>query len=243
MYALRSFFDKPVAITGSDSAPDDKYLRFEDSEKAQQVLNYVPSPLLKSYTRDRKLSLIIKLFFLTCALVSIFFFRQPILTYLTLSYHSILRNSKFHDRVPCGHDVDADKPVSIATPPVEGPPVEAKLLDRTNWGATCSSNNAGASNKCEFAIKGTEEKYWRSNSGTIGAHWIEIDLKQQVNVHSLRVFPSLNDAKKGGRVQKHWIEVATRERKFSPVAFGTWQDEASGKAMSPSAEKRPADGF
>jgi hypothetical protein len=243
MYALRGFFNKPVAISGSDPAPDDKHLLFEDSEKAQHVLNYVPSPSLKSCTRHRKLSLVIKLFFLACALVFTFFFGQPILNYATLGYHSILRNSKPHDHVPCGHDADADKPVSIAAPPVDGPPVGAKVLDRTNWGATCSSNNAGTSNKCEFAIKDTDEKFWRSDSVTGGTHWIEIDLKQKFNVHSLRVSPSLNLAKKGGRVQKHWIEVATEKGKFSPVAFGTWQDEAGGKATSPSSEKRLADGF
>ena len=229
MHALRGFFNKPVAIPGSGPVPDVKHPLFEDSEKAQHVLNYVPSPSLKSCARHRKLSLVTKLCFLASALVFTFFFRHPILNYATLGYHSVLWYSKPHAHVPCGHAANTQNPVSIAAPPVEGFPIGAKLLDRNNWGATCSSNNADTSNNCELAIKGTDKTFWRSDSAPNVTPWIEIDLKQKVNVHSLRVFPSLNLAQNGGRVQKHRIEVATEKGKFFPVAFGTWQDTAGGK--------------
>ena len=232
MFILRRFFHKAVAIPESDTASEKNFPLFEDSEKAKHVMGHVPSPLSDSRTKYRKLPFVVKLLFLVFAFAFTLFSGQSIINYATLGYNAFLR-SKAHDHVVCSQEVNVDKAISIAAPPIAAPPVGAKLLDRNGWEPTCSSSTDKA-HDCGLAIdsKGSVT-YWQSANVSHGAgHWIVIDLKQQYKVHSLSMQPSQVWDEIGGSVRKHRVEIATENGNWDLVALGTWRDDGSGRHTS-----------
>jgi hypothetical protein len=231
MFILRRFFHKAVATSESDTASDEKLPLFEDSEKAKHAIGCAPSPPSKSWTKHKKLPLVIKLPFLIFAFAFTLLSGQSIINYATLGYNAFLRSSKAYDHVACSQKFSVDEPISIAAPPIAALPVGAKLLDRNGWELKCSSSMDEA-HDCGHAIySGVNLTYWQSANVTPGAvHWIVIDLKKKSNVHSLAVTPGPKSI--GGSVRKHRVEVATEKGIWDLVALGTWRDSGGGKHIS-----------
>jgi hypothetical protein len=232
LFILRRFFHKAVATSESDTASDEKLPLFEDSEKAKHVIGYAPSPPSKSWTKHKKLPLVIKLLFLIFAFAFTLLSGQSIINYATLGYNAFLRSSKAYYHVACSQKVSVDEPISIAAPPIAALPVGAKLLDRNGWEPKCSSSSKDKAHDCGLAIDSEGDlTYWQSANVTPGdVHWIVIDLKKKSNVHSLAVTPGPKSI--GGSVRKHRVEVATEKGIWDLVALGTWRDSGGGKHIS-----------
>jgi hypothetical protein len=223
MFNLRRSSYGALAFSKSDAASDDNLTVFEKTEKARGFSGFALSPSLRSQTPRRKLPSILKFLFLTSAFVFALIYGRSIGNYATLAYNALLQSGKAHGHLPCNQEANLNEPVSVAAPPWE-----ARLLDRTGWVATCSTSEAG--NVCSRAIDADgSETDWKSE--TKAPHWIIIDLKQEVNVHSLAMKPRKN-WKDGGSARKHRVEVRTNKEDWELVALGTWRDFNGGKTVS-----------
>ena len=232
MFTLRRFFYKAVTLPESGTAPNQKLLLFEDSEKARLLTGYFPSLPPKHYTRHEKLQFVRRLLLLVFAFAFALFSGQSVRDYATLAHKALLRSNNAHDHVACSYNVSTDKPISISAPPWAGIPVGAEPLSRDGWDFKCSSSK-DSDHDCKLAFDGKPKTYWQSADDARG-HSVEIDLKNKVNVHSLAVKPTLFYQTIGGSVRKHWVEVATEKGSWDLVALGTWRDSDGGKHIFPS---------
>ncbi|KAK5442065.1 hypothetical protein LTS15_011113 [Exophiala xenobiotica] len=106
-------------------------------------------------------------------------------------------------------------------------------IDRSNWNITCDSVEAG--NPCTSAIDSSTNTFWHTEySPTLSQlpHNITIDMRTTYNVNGIVCLPR-QDGSGNGRIGQHKIFVSTDGTNFgSPVAFGTWTDNALSKTAA-----------
>ena len=215
MFALRRFSHKVVTLQESKTASNRKLPLFEDSEKARLLTGYFPSRPPKHSTKHKKLCFVSKLLLLVVTVAFAFYYGQSIRDYATLGYKALLRSNNALDHVACGHNISTDRSISTSASPWAGPPVGAKLLNRTGWDTKCSSSK-DSGHDCKFAFD-DDDKYWQSANDPRD-HWVEIDLNRSVIMHSLAVKPSLLYKHIGGSVRKHRVEIAAKKGSWDLVA-------------------------
>lgn len=208
-------FSKPVRLPENEKAA-----LFEDSEKAKGADH------VRKHS-GRKLGAIRTGFVLFFTLVITLFFGPSIRNHAFLAYKALLGNER-----PGYH---GGKSISISAGPWEAAPVDAQRLSRDGWGVKCSTSR-DVDHDCKFAFDGNLETYWQSADDS--HHLVEIDLKQEFNVHSLAVATNFKANKIGGSVQKHRVEVAAEEGEWELVALGTWRDDYGGEFLGAIVEGR-----
>ncbi|KAF7589993.1 hypothetical protein BBP40_003437 [Aspergillus hancockii] len=107
----------------------------------------------------------------------------------------------------------------------QSPPYNSKMVDRTNWIATCDSVNPG--NECSKAIDGDNSTYWHSNYSLALPHSITINLGQAQNVSGLAVWPRKDE---DGWIAAHDVYLSSDAANWGqPVAHGTWWPDSTVK--------------
>ena len=224
MFSFHRFYRKPPTFSGSDSASAEKSTFIGDTEKASYTLGYVPSSSSNSCTKQRKLSSVVKVLLLIFGFAFALFSGQTIRNYATLGYKALLQSSKANHPVDCGQGVI-----------IAAPPQGVNVLDRTDFQATCSSQNKD----CGLAIgaKGPQT-FWQSESGD--SHWIEIDLKKKYKVQAIAVNsgnpppkpPARPPQRPDGMVLSHRVQTASEKGSWEPAAFGLWRDDDQSRQLS-----------
>lgn len=116
---------------------------------------------------------------------------------------------------------------------------EGNALTPSNWNTTTDSANAGAGG--ELVLDGDEDTIWHSQYQPTDdplPHTITIDMKEEYNVKGLTYLPR-QDGNSNGNIGEHEVYLSLDGTNFgSPVAFGTWLDDASLKVSA--FETQPA---
>lgn len=212
------------------SVPNDQQLPLvEGSDKTGLPFADGPVPTEKAWFKSGKLWFILKFLILSSACVVTLFHGQSIIGYATSVYHALLPDYKVHQG-DCNQFAAPEAPEFVAKPPM------GKLLTDTTK-PTCSSSKSG--HKCELTTDADVTTDWQTADGAplpdlggnLHGHWVAIDLGQDLKVHSLAMTPR-EDAKEGGAVSKHVVQISTDGNNWQDVAYGTWFSDTAGTDSS-----------
>jgi galactose oxidase len=208
-------------------APDAKQLPLiEVNEKSGLPSAYGPAQTENSCFQIRKLWLFLKLFIVGTACLLTLFYGQSIVSYASSAYPFPRPGHEVYQGV-CSQFVAAEPPIFVAKPPM------GKLYtDRTT--PTCSSSQSG--HGCDFTTDADINTNWQTADGApipdlgggLRGHWVAIDLGKNVSLHSLAMTPR-DDARDGGAVSKHVVQLSTDGTNWQDIAYGTWFSDRAVK--------------
>ncbi|CAF1181198.1 unnamed protein product, partial [Adineta steineri] len=134
-----------------------------------------------------------------------------------------------------GFYADTRKAAVTAVSPLPINPVSAPAnaisLSRTGW--TVVADSAQPGNEAIYALDGDDDTFWHTEWDPIDVpmpHNITIDMKTNYIVHGISYFPR-QDGNSNGNWGGHAIYLSTDGKTWgSPVAKGTWLDDANLKS-------------
>ena len=191
----------------------------ENMKHSELVMHYYPPPPKRTWTKCKKVLLVLQIL---CLAFGVAFLTPFGRTILTLGYNAIHNGGWVHNHTLCSAEVDTDGSTYIAAQPAG-----SKALKPRDWVVNCSSSIAD--HGCDLAYDDKGKKtYWQSSDNpSAGGHSILIDLKRQFYVHSLMV-NSKEDWRSGGTPYKHRVDVRTANEDWTTVAVGTWRNYSEG---------------
>ncbi|KAK4182346.1 hypothetical protein QBC35DRAFT_178980 [Podospora australis] len=228
MFNARRFFYEAVVLSEPDGTSDSKSLLPVSLNDVEKNTSLPSLPRAQNTPeKSRHSSFVVKAVCLTSFFAFVIFLGQPVANFAVLAYNAVLHCSKphHHEAQNISQQPIVDEPFFPAAIPWGAETIK----DRSGWKVVnCSSSEDSTKTGCDKAIDNLgDQTDWKSATQPGSAQWIEIDLGNEVNIHSLEVQPSKNLRWKGV-VRKHRVDVRAASGDWQTVARGTWRDTRLG---------------